>query len=411
VFHCLREAERVAERRDVCGPVRPEAGDLRAKVDEHGPVFAEARQRELDHPRCPPQLVAALGGRALNFRYSLTLARCIGTLRAQFLRRRCIRSVFLVAAGAALFGAGGNEEARAQSGRAVARVADLVGQPLVLKPGQTARSLKFRLPPNTEQGPERWYMIHLDYVLRVSRSSGPGFVWVSASTNGRTAAQIEYTLRKRRERLQIRESQLDLVNGGRRRLLRGRVAIVEFKNYLQYEGVRGGENTLRVAFKSVGMARVDQLEVLPTSGVFLTRRSPYPVKVHASMTTEQVAVGDRFSVELVLSNRTGERIRDVKVRPVYDQRIFKLHGRDVHRWSFLNRPRRVLFCFEALRAGTADLRFLVDSSRNRPSATIRLGVRPSTGGSASGIVWALLFAPLAAGIGYLLWPRREAKPT
>jgi hypothetical protein len=174
-------------------------------------------------------------------------------------------------------------------------------------------------------------MIHLDYVLRVSRSSGPGFVWVSASTNGRTAAQIEYTLRKRRERLQIRESQLDLVNGGRRRLLRGRVAIVEFKNYLQYEGVRGGENTLRVAFKSVGMARVDQLEVLPTSSVFLTRRSPYPVKVHASMTTEQVAVGDRFSVELVLSNRTGERIRDVKVRPVYDQRIFKLHGRDVHR--------------------------------------------------------------------------------
>jgi citrate lyase gamma subunit len=283
----------------------------------------------------------------------------------------------------------------------------------VLERGRLTQSFQFRLPDGAIQGPEEWYTVHHNYILVLARDSGPGVVWVTASTNERTAAQIEYTVRRSRETLLVRESRVDLVNGAVTRVLRSRLSAVHFRNYLQYEGVRGGTNTIRFAVEASGRARVERLEVQPTSGVFRTSRSPYPLKIHPSMAKRPIQVGDTFAIELTLSRRTSERIADVKVRPVYDRGTFTLHGRPIRYRAQLDRPHQMLFEFKAREAGTHDLRFLVDSNRNRPSAVIRLLVGPrgsTSSGSIGGILWAVLFAPLAVGLGYLLWPR-ATEPT
>jgi hypothetical protein len=301
-----------------------------------------------------------------------------------------------------------SEDGRAEAGDApIFRVGDVQRELLVLTGHREfSRSIPFRLPRQARQGADEWYTVHFNYRIVFSPTTGPGFVWVSASTNGRTAAQIKYTLRRNRERLVVRESSLDLVNGVVVRLLRGRRSDVQFRNYLQYEGVRGGLNELRFAVSTSGEARVAALHVRPNSGIFRTLRSPYPLKVQALVPKKPVQVGDRFRVELILSNRTGEQITGVEIRPSYDRDSFSLRGGKLRSVPRLVRPVRASFEFEARRRGVHQISFLVGSSRNRPTASIRLSVRQGFDvGVVEAALWALLFAPLATGLAYLAWPR------
>jgi hypothetical protein len=116
-----------------------------------------------------------------------------------------------------------------------------------------------------------------------------------ADTNGRTSAQIEYTVQRAEGAPRVRETSVDIVNGQLEKLFRGRTSEVRFRNYLQIAGVRGGENQLRLRLERSGRTRVERVEVFGDSGVFRTSRSPYPLRLMPRLAAARSTLIRRFA--------------------------------------------------------------------------------------------------------------------
>ena len=58
-------------------------------------------------------------------------------------------------------------------------------------------AIKYILPANAAQGPESWYAIYLHFSIEFSDDSDNGTAYVSAATDGRTAAQIKFMTTKK----------------------------------------------------------------------------------------------------------------------------------------------------------------------------------------------------------------------
>ncbi len=68
-----------------------------------------------------------------------------------------------------------------------------LGMPEIVLYGEDAgseESMDFLLPADASQGPENWYLIHLDFAITTLADATGGFAVVTASTNGFTSAQI-----------------------------------------------------------------------------------------------------------------------------------------------------------------------------------------------------------------------------
>jgi hypothetical protein len=266
------------------------------------------------------------------------------------------------------------------------------------------RSFDFRLPEGARQGSDAWYLIRLRYRLTFARESGPGLAWVIGDTNGRTSAQVEYTVARRSGGLRVRRTSVDLVNGQLARTFASRTDSVTFTNYLQLEGVRGGENELRIRLEESGLTRVERLELLPGTAIVRTGRSPYPLALEARLLDERVRAGEAFRVGVTVSNRTGERLRDVVVRP---QHAFELVSDPGLRFATLRRPAYGVYVFRAGAPGEYELGFVADSSRNHPSLGLRVVVLERRSFSTlDAAIWAVALLPFALVGGWVIRSRR-----
>jgi hypothetical protein len=217
-----------------------------------------------------------------------------------------------------------------------------------------------------------------------------------ADTNGRTSAQIEYTVWRVGAPLRVRETSVDIVNGQLEKVFRGRTSEVRFRNYLQISGVRGGENQLRLRVERSGQTRVERVEVFGDSGVFRTSRSPYPFRLVPRLSAGEIHPDQTFRVVARLSNRTGEPVRNVEVRPVFDRRAFELLSPGVQRYAAITEPVEAAFAFRPLRVGRHRIDILASSSRNQPSAALAVTVTPEpTSSTLKLAVWAVALLPIA----------------
>jgi hypothetical protein len=196
--------------------------------------------------------------------------------------------------------------------------------------------------------------------------------------------------------LRVRETSVDIVNGQLEKVLRGRTSEVRFRNYLQIAGVRGGENELRFRLERSGRTRVQRVEVFGDSGVFRTGFSPYPLRIAPRLAGGEIHPDQTFQVVAGLSNRTGEPLRDVEVRPAFDRRSFELLSPRVRRFAAVVEPVEASFAFRPLRVGRHRIDLLASSSRNQPSAALAVTVTPQPASRALTIaVWAVALLPLA----------------
>lgn len=217
-----------------------------------------------------------------------------------------------------------------------------------------------------------------------------------ADANGRTSAQVEYTVRRAGGAPRVRETSVDIVNGQLEKVFRGRTSEVRFRNYLQISGVRGGENQLRLRLERSGRTRVERVEVFGDSGVFRTRRSPYPLRLMPRLAAAEIHPDQTFRVIAGLSNRTGEPLRNVEVRPVFDRRAFELLPPEVQRYAAITKPVEAVFAFRALRVGRHRIDIIASSGRNQPSATLAVTVSPQPTSSALRIAaWGVALLPIA----------------
>jgi hypothetical protein len=296
--------------------------------------------------------------------------------------------------------------------REIVRVGELASGSVVLAGGlrPVARSFAYVLPADAAQGPERWYTIRLRFQIRFDPDSGPGFAWVTADTNGRTGAQIEFTTSQRGGRLRVRRTSVDIVNGQLEHVTSSPTTELTFANYLQTRGVRGGRNVWTLRLEQAGEARVERLEVFADTAIVETRRTPYPLGLSGRLLDRTVHVGDTFRVAVALRNRTGERLADVAVVPRFDPAALTLVGRPATASRVLRGTTRQVFAFRARRQGTHELLFLGSSSRNAPTGVLHVSVlAPATSPGRTAAVWTAAAAPAVLVAAWLVRARRRRR--
>jgi hypothetical protein len=181
--------------------------------------------------------------------------------------------------------------------------------------GDDRVSLPYRLPAGARQGPDHWYLIHLHFIIIFAPASGPGRAYVIGLTNDHAAAQIQFRQRRphRHGTPRIAWNSLDLIRGEVKRVTSSRMIEVDFKNYVQLDGVRPGANSLEIVLERFGRLRVASLRVLPDSGIILTGRGPPDLAIRATSPSQEVLTGDTFEVRFVVRNDGGRAARDVGV--------------------------------------------------------------------------------------------------
>ena len=296
--------------------------------------------------------------------------------------------------------------------REVVRLDGLRRAPAVLTGGAQPAELRlgFELPAGAAQGPDRWYQVRLHYRLWFARDSGRGFAWVTSDTNGRTAAQIEYTTVRRRGRLAVRRTTVDLTHGQRERPGRAPRDRLTFTNYLQYEGVRPGANTWTIKLEQSGAARVERLELLGDSAIVETARTPFPLTLTATLAGDRPRAGERFTVNAVVAARPGRTVRDVVVRAESPDGRAELVGPAEQRIDQLTGQNRTIpFSFVARQPGTYAVALAASSSANDPNMGVEVDVLPAGGGATSAppAVWVLASIPALAMAAWLVASRRR----
>ena len=246
---------------------------------------------------------------------------------------------------------------------------------------------------------EAWFLLELDYEIVFAPDSAAGFVWVSADTNGLTAAQLEYELRRDAGGLTIRESAVTLQDGQLERTLAAPRADVAYVNYARAEGMTVGRNTLTLRVEHTDGVALERVRFDETSGVSLTRVSPEPLALDATLGEGELRVGERFSLTVRAENRRDRALGPVAItvepgpgfaRPIgaTTQRVDELAGTAEH-----------VFRFEALRAGLGQITVLASTAGYDPATVVDLFALPRrTGGAARLVLVALAAtAPLALG--------------
>jgi hypothetical protein len=168
------------------------------------------------------------------------------------------------------------------------------------------RDVEFTLPRGAHQGPNSWYLIRLHFRISISPDSGPGRIYIVASTNDRPAAMIRFDTTASRAGVRVRSSELGLVNGARSATGLPLVVESRFENFLEYKGVRAGKNTLTFKVEQYDGARIRSLRVFGDSGIEFSRLGPATLRLEPFLSRRALEVGSTFDVGFRVHN-DGER--------------------------------------------------------------------------------------------------------
>jgi len=179
---------------------------------------------------------------------------------------------------------------------------------------------RFRLPHDARQGPADWYVLEARLQIRVVRPTRTSTAVISLSTNGRTSLQFEVTVPAAGSALPVEWNVYGLVDGLVRRSVTDTSVTLVGRNYLQYMGVRGGENMLSVTVEPVGEQVVTQASLLPGTRIVAGKRGPAMLRVAARPV--RPGVGGLSQYRVIAANVGGRSERDVTLR-------VEQHGRAV----------------------------------------------------------------------------------
>jgi hypothetical protein len=268
------------------------------------------------------------------------------------------------------------------------------------------------LPVHAAQGHGWWYVLRLRVQVAVEQPTR-SIAYLSASTNGFTAAQIELATSRRAGRLVTSTSSLGLVRGLVRQTIRQKVFPLSFANYLQRRGVTGGRNTLTVRVDSPAAPRAVAVRVLAGTGIDRTATPPPSLSLRVSWPVrESPRVGKPFTIGWRLTDRSRLAALDVGVEPVFDARDFRTLGPKRAGFARLEGSRHGRFTLLPLRPVRTTVFIRAESpNANSPAAAIRAVVLPPER-SAGSADWPVRIAGallLAAGIA-VLTSRRSGRP-
>jgi hypothetical protein len=277
---------------------------------------------------------------------------------------------------AATLGAAGAGEAAAAMGaahpglRTMWRIPqrDLLRARAVVRGGTVALGA-FDLPRGSAQGPVRWYTIRLRAVLRPAR--GTGECILSAATDGATAAQIELQTHPRSAVV----SSLGWIQGRRRLVTRAGLVRLDFRNYLQVRGVRGGANAFTLTLDVLHGPCLESIRLLSGSGIATTGARPDELRFLVPTAVLTATKGRELTIPYALSRRGGWLDRGAVVE-LSVPRGWRIDGPGSQRFRRLDKVRRGSFRVTPSTTGRSFVGLRAMRVYNEPNATIQVKVEP-----------------------------------
>jgi hypothetical protein len=285
--------------------------------------------------------------------------------------RRWVRHFFLCAVAAAV---GGMTSAAAEA--APSRVGPFVSLcdmgvcRAEVDDGQREVVAVYDLPGGAAQGEEEWYTFRLAATVHYS-GAGPGASSIAATTNGRVVSQVE--LRSDGD-AHVSSFYSGLITGPVRGESTNRSELFDYENYLQFKGVVGGRNVLRIVLEPLEGHLVDRVEIdTNVSGIRRTSIHPYQLGLTAP-TELRVRPGERFSLP-VRAERKGER-PDRAATLTADAGDVRLDSAQF-RFPHLSGGQTVAFRGTAPQEGRHEVRLKLAASLNDPAVVTVLVVEPA----------------------------------
>jgi hypothetical protein len=272
------------------------------------------------------------------------------------------------------------------------------------------RSIPFLLPQHARQGRPRWYLVRLHFTITFANSARAGTVLISALTDGRASAQIEFNVRRRADGGNtIRWRTLDYIRGAQTKATTSRRVEVRFQNYLQFRGVRAGKNSLAIQFERFKGAEVESLRIHRDSGIEVSNTGPARLRVLPEDDIIEVTEGEEFAVRYTITNVGDRPALHVRVAPDFADR-FQLLGQRAQNRAVVRESLRGQFRFRARASGVYPLAIFVDSGTNHPGAVVEVRVsrHETLAGMAAGIAPRVTGVVLLALGAVVIWrPRRR----
>jgi hypothetical protein len=276
-------------------------------------------------------------------------------------------------------------------------------------------SVEYSLPQHAAQGPRNWYLIHLNFRIEFSEQSQDGLCYVSAFTNKKSCAEIEFIPKREDGSLIIDWNTVDLINGPINYSSSSSTIDVSFTNYLQTSGVNPGLNVLTFALEKYGGAQVKSLKILQSSAIEYTAVSPPQLVMDVKPPKASVEVGDTFTIRFEVKNVGSLAAKDVAIQPLYPEQALQLIGESSYSVASLGTSIKGSFTFKALIEGQHEVTIDVTtkSGIRRPSASIEVpvGIKSTGKGSHSDTILIAVTAFVVLGLvtGYVLVRRARKR--
>jgi hypothetical protein len=310
-------------------------------------------------------------------------SRCCSSPVAQLKQGRVARIMWTVAFLAVGVGALSLDAAAASQPHrveTVALVADSAPHGVLLRPTQSqikSRLFGYRVKrPEVISSHQLWLVGRLDFRITLSRSCRTGSAYVMAGSRRKCWALIKFKTKRSSTGMTTHWSTDGLAGGPNGGVFTGRSTTIRFKNYLQTGsiGKTTGEGDFTVDVDRLGGARVQAVEILPTSGIQVTGLAPYPLEFETVSGPGVVVVGQRFSVSCRIRTIDQSVVSDVTPSAECDGGVGCLRARPGVMLVTAG-PRRIVFDFQAPSTPTtANVILRTDSSRNGATAVIRIRV-------------------------------------
>jgi hypothetical protein len=231
----------------------------------------------------------------------------------------------------------------------------------------------YRLPPTASQGPRDWYLIRLHLRVVLNRTTGPGTLYVTSTTDAATCGLVELRVDRISGR-RIDWTSSGIVNGIQHGHSRGRILELRYANYLQRAGVKGGINDLDFQLTRRGSLRVSEVRILDDSGIEFSRLGPAEVHLNAHLLSSRsvINVGHRFVVQFILSNEGERTSHRIHVGAAYSSsRVRLLRARGVEVASLRrDEASHGSFTFLARKPGRTTIFLSGDTSSNHPGDAV-----------------------------------------
>src|SRR5919109_2400376 len=313
------------------------------------------------------------------------------------MRRLLLTSLLLIASLVALLpaDAAGSRPARPGASRAEPRLVDAFGLWTLRRLGygdldlpvdapKTTASASFRLPATARQGNGHWYVMHVHFRLVFAPDTGPGFVLLSANTNGWASYQVKFYPAVDNGVLTIPWATLDLIKGLQKHVAKTPQIEFESANYMQYRGIRPGLSSWNFQLEQFGQAKVAGVRIFKDSAIELTRIGFGRMGLALKAVPAKVYAGSNFAVRYTLRHTNGRVLRKVSLAPeLVDCPGVRLLGPRVVRYARVAKVVSGAFRFRADAPGRCRIFFWAHSNSHNPAKEVDVLVRPARAAAAA----------------------------